>query len=214
MKKYREIWTPTAPTCRETEQGRFVEGYAIVFGQKSEILYDFAQQYREIIEPEAISQEELAAYDVIATMWHNREKLLARSRNGEGTLTMSVDAKGLQVRFLLPNTEDGNNAYSLVTRGDIQGMSFTYWADEAKSVNYTRDEDGTIIRHVNHIDGLFDVTLATSPAYPQTEVSVTNRETPAGMMDLIGRESETGKSNDAGRLKYNKAKFLINKIGL
>lgn len=68
--------------------------------------------------------------DIKMTLWHNREKLLARSNRGEGTLALTVDEIGVKYSFEAPNTPDGNTALELVRRGDLSGSSFTYWSDE------------------------------------------------------------------------------------
>lgn len=200
----REIFTREAPQAREAgeDKRRVIEGYAIVFGQESEELCDWTETYREIIEPTAITQEEIAQHDVIATMWHNREKVLARSKNGEGTLTLTVDARGVKATFEVPDTADGQNAYELVKRGDIQGMSFVYWTDERTGVEWKR-EGGRLIRRVKHIDHLADVTLATSPAYTQTSVKTKREEMPAQLRELLDRERNT-----EGELAYAAAVAL------
>lgn len=179
----REIRSATGsyfqPHLREVSEGegkcgRIIEGYAIVFGVESRMLVDYWDDYREIIEPGAITAEDLAQMDIKMTMWHNREKLLARSNKGVGTLKLSVDKIGVKYEFEAPNTSDGNNALELVKRGDMSGSSFTYWSDEASAVNYTKDDDGTLIRHVNKINMVYEMTIASDPVYTQT--SVTARE--------------------------------------
>lgn len=178
----REIRSATGghfqPHLREVSEGegsgRIIEGYAIVFGVESRMLVDYWDDYREIIEPGAITEEELAQMDIKMTMWHNREKLLARSNKGVGTLKLSVDEIGVKYEFEAPNTSDGNNALELVKRGDMSGSSFTYWSDESSAVNYTKDDDDTLIRHVNKINMVYEMTIASDPAYTQT--SVTARE--------------------------------------
>ena len=166
------------PHLREVSEeggsGRTIEGYAIVFGVESRMLVDYWDDYREIIEPGAITEEELAQMDIKMTMWHNREKLLARSNKGVGTLKLSVDKIGVKYEFDAPNTSDGNNALELVKRGDVRGSSFIYWSDESSSVSYTKDDDDILIRHVKKINMIYDMTIASDPAYIQT--SVTARE--------------------------------------
>lgn len=112
--------------------------------------------------------------DIKMTMWHNREKLLARSNKGVGTLKLSVDEIGVKYEFEAPNTSDGNNALELVKRGDMSGSSFTYWSDESSAVSYTKDENDVLIRHVKKIGMVYEMTIASDPAYTQT--SVTARE--------------------------------------
>ena len=122
------------PVFREATEGesnsRTIEGYAIVFGVESRILSDYWDNYREIIEPGAITEERLKEMDIKMTMYHNREKILARSTNGEGTLKLSVDDVGVKYSFEAPNTVDGDTALELVKRGDLSGSSFMFWTDE------------------------------------------------------------------------------------
>ena len=180
MTRQAEIRTGTGdryqPRLREAgegESGRTIEGYAIVFGVESRIICDWWDNYREVIEAGAITQEELAQMDVKMTIWHNRERLLARSNKGVGTLKMTVDEVGVKYSFEAPDTADGNTALELVKRGDLSGSSFTYWTDEEHNVNYSKSEDSDeiLVRHVNKISQIMEMTIASDPAYTQTSVS-------------------------------------------
>lgn len=184
------------PHLREVTEGegsgRTIEGYAIVFGVESRMLVDYWDDYREIIEPGAITEEELAQMDIKMTMWHNREKLLARSNKGVGTLRLSVDDIGVKYEFEAPNTSDGNNALELVKRGDMGGSSFTYWSDESSAVSYTKNEEDILIRHVKKINMVYEMTIASDPAYTQTSVTAREIEQ-AGFKTGHDEEGETKK---------------------
>lgn len=162
------------PMLREAVEGgsesRTIEGYAIVFGVESRILSDYWDNYREIIEPGAITEERLKEMDIKMTMYHNREKILARSTNGEGTLKLSVDEVGVKYSFEAPNTVDGDTALELVKRGDLSGSSFMFWTDE-RNVNYERRSDDIMLRRVKTIGMIYDMTIAADPAYEQTTVA-------------------------------------------
>lgn len=161
------------PVLREAAEGssesRTIEGYAIVFGVESRILSDYWDNYREIIEPGAITEERLKEMDIKMTMYHNREKILARSTNGEGTLKLTVDDVGVKYSFEAPNTVDGDTALELVKRGDLSGSSFMFWTDE-RNVSYERRSDDIMLRRVKTIDMIYDMTIAADPAYEQTTV--------------------------------------------
>jgi HK97 family phage prohead protease len=105
------------------------------------------------------------------TMYHNREKLLARSNKGEGTLNLSIDEVGVKYSFEAPNTEDGNTALELVKRGDLAGSSFAYWTDESSNVSYEKTAEGVLLRHVKKISQIYDMTIAADPAYNETTVT-------------------------------------------
>lgn len=162
------------PVLREASEGgsesRTIEGYAIVFGVESRILSDYWDNYREIIEPGAITEERLKDMDIKMTMYHNREKILARSTNGEGTLKLTVDDVGVKYSFEAPNTVDGDTALELVKRGDLSGSSFMFWTDE-RNVSYERRSDDIMLRRVKTIGMIYDMTIAADPAYEQTTVA-------------------------------------------
>ena len=162
------------PVLREAVEGekesRTIEGYAIVFGVESRILADYWDNYREIIEPGAITEERLNEMDIKMTMYHNREKILARSVNGEGTLKLSVDEVGVHYEFEAPNTVDGDTALELVKRGDLSGSSFMFWTDE-RNVSYEKRSDGMMLRRVKTIGMIYDMTIAADPAYEETTVA-------------------------------------------
>ena len=159
---------PSELRLREETGSRTIEGYALVFGEKSVPLWDegFA---REVIAPNALSEDQLHKEDIKMTLFHNRERLIARSNKGKGTLTLGLDSRGLKFSFEAPDTADGNMALELVRRGDLSGCSFTYWSDP-KHVTYTREQD-EVIRLVNQIDRIFECTIGSDPAYQQTSVS-------------------------------------------
>lgn len=164
---------------REAEGGapsRTIVGYAILFNTPSAPLWsDEDEEAREIIAPEAITKELLDGCDIKFTMFHDRQLILARSKNGAGTLSYTVDEKGVAFEFEAPNTVDGDKALELVKRGDLAGCSFmfsTHYWDEAfvsRSVE-VRDGRAYITYTVKAVTGVYDMTLAADPAYPETSV--------------------------------------------
>lgn len=174
QREIRTLGAEYAPRLREVGEGeasRTIEGYAIVFGRSSELLCDYWDAYREIIEREAIDQALLDGSDIKMTLWHNRERLLARRDHGEGTLQVGIDDIGVWYRFEAPHTPDGETALELVRRGDLAGSSFIYTTNEADDVRYDKLEDGTIVRHVLKINRIYDMTIASDPAYKDTSVN-------------------------------------------
>lgn len=171
---------------REAPEGqaasRTITGYAILFGVPSEPLYDYEdEEAREVIAPGAVTKELLDGFDIKMTMFHDRQLILARSKNGAGTLTYGVDDKGVYFEFEAPNTVDGDKALELVRRGDISGCSFAFSTHYYDSAYVSRDVqrvDGkTIITYtVNVITGIYDFTLAADPAYPDTSCEAETRE--------------------------------------
>lgn len=165
---------------RESADGsdsRVIEGYAIVFGKPSVNFYaDMDETVREMIAPSAVTRSLLDSSDIKMTMFHDREILLARSNMGKGTLSYRVDEKGVFFSFEAPHTVDGDKALELVRRGDIAGCSFAFSSDYSNPQYVVRTEepgaDGkkVITYNVVKMERIYDFTLASDPAYPQTSV--------------------------------------------
>lgn len=153
---------------------RGIEGYAVVFGQESRVMYDRANKrcFVEVIEAGAVTEETLRSCDIKALSEHNRERMLARSFNGAGSLSLSVDSHGVKYRFDAPNTQEGEYVVEMVKRGDLFGSSFAYLTDERSNVSYTKRADGILLRSVKKIDRMFDISVVSDPAYMGTEVAV------------------------------------------
>lgn len=182
----RILHTVTDLRVREAQEGeaasRTITGYAILFGVPSEPLYAYDdEEAREVIAPGAVTKELLDGCDIKMTMFHDRQLILARSKNGAGTLTYGVDDKGVYFEFEAPNTVDGDKALELVRRGDISGCSFafsTHYYDSAYVSRDVQKVDGKMIitYTVNVITGIYDFTLAADPAYPDTNCEAEVRE--------------------------------------
>lgn len=157
---------------------RTIEGYAIVFNQWSEIMYDPEGKrfFREKISQSAVTDELINRSDIKALVEHNRERLLARYNKGKGTLVLTIDEHGLRYKFEAPNTDDGNYAVEMVSRGDINGSSFAFSAIKGKDDVWAKGADRIFERTINNIRFLSDVTITTDPAYSQTEVNVRSLE--------------------------------------
>lgn len=165
------------------DEKRTIEGYAIVFNQRSHLVYDYNlwKAVIEVISPEAVTDVFLRTQDIVANIEHDDRRMLARSDRGEGSLTLTVDTIGLKFSFDAPNTPDGQSAYEGVKRGDYKGCSFRYWnQDDECNVSYSKEigEDGNveIIRTVNKFDHLEDVSIVLHPAYEGTTVEARSEE--------------------------------------
>ena len=160
-------------------EGRTIEGYAIVFNQRSEVMLDWSaeeglRRFVEVISPTAISDNLLQQSDIKALVEHNRQRLLARYNKGKGTLELAIDEHGLRYKFDAPNTADGDYAVEMVSRGDISGSSFAF---RVKNEDTTWIKDGKLwVRTINKFSSIHDVTITTDPAYTQTEVNVRSLE--------------------------------------
>ena len=71
-------------------ESRVIEGYAIVWGVESQILCEGFGVFIEIIDRGALTPETLATFDIRFLLEHNPNRLLARWREGNGTLACHV----------------------------------------------------------------------------------------------------------------------------
>lgn len=153
-------------TITDGSISRTVYGYAIVFDSPSQDM-----GFIETIKRGAITQELVDACDVFAKFNHNDDKVLARSNNGQGSLTLTVDEKGLRYEFEAPNTALGDELLEYLKRGDISKSSFAFALNpNDKNAQKWEKRDGKMYRTINHIGYLFDVSPVWQPAYKATSV--------------------------------------------
>lgn len=155
-------------------ESRTVEGYAMLFDTPSTGL-----SFTEVIERGALDGV-LDKSDVFALLNHNQSRgILARSNKGKGSLTLSVDQKGLKYRFEAPNTPIGDELLENLKRGEIDSSSFAFTVEKD---TWERGKDGKTKRTIQKIAELYDVSPVYNAAYSKT--SVYKR----GMEDLEAEE--------------------------
>lgn len=152
----------------ENEEKRTVEGYALLFDTASDGL-----SFTEVIHRGALDGV-LEKSDVFALMNHDQSRgVLARSKNGKGSLSLIVDDKGLKYRFEAPKTALGDELLENIRRGEIRESSFCF--DVEKDV-WQKDKDGNLKRSIEKIGNLYDVAPVYSGAYSKTSVYMRGKE--------------------------------------
>lgn len=204
---------------REAGEGephsRTITGYAILFETPSTPLWsDDDSEAREVIAPGAITKEILDGCDIKFTMFHDRQLILARSKSGNGTLSYSVDERGVKFEFDAPNTADGDKALELVRRGDLSGCSFAfttrYWdSDFVERTVKVVNGCSQVTYRVKAVTGVYDFTLAADPAYPDTSVEAREFATslreaaPEKNTDITRMREQVSEMRDAASLKLS-----------
>lgn len=159
------------------EPSRIVEGYAILFGVRSGIVgYDWKRNIPlyEVIERDSITEDYLATQDIVLCLNHNQSEMLARSKNGQGTLSYWVDYKGVGFRAELPHTADGDYALEHIRLGNLTSCSFAFTITRDNyEIEVTKDDDGNdiAISHVKSFYSIDDMAIVRRPAYKETSVS-------------------------------------------
>lgn len=149
-------------TADGEQESRLVEGYALLFGVHSDGLY-----FDEVIERGALDGV-IERSDVMALMNHDtRRGVLARARNGEGSLELIVDDKGLLYRFEAPHTALGDELLENLRRGEVCESSFCF---TVKRDTWVYRDGERSSRTIHEIDELFDVSPVYNAAYSATSV--------------------------------------------
>lgn len=133
-------------------------GYGSVFNKRSENLGGF----REIIAPGAF--DDVLNDDVRALFNHDANIILGRSSNN--TLALSVDDEGLRYEITAPATQYVKDVVlAPMHRGDVRESSF-HFRVARDGDTWEEDDEGVVIRTINRVQRLFDVSPVTYPAYP------------------------------------------------
>mgnify|MGYP000981591794 FL=1 len=149
------------------EESRKVEGYALLFNVPSDGL-----DIEEIIEPRALDGV-IEKSNVFALLNHDeRRGILARSKNGVGTLVLIVDGKGLRYRFDAPRTALGDELLEYLKRGEVTESSFAFTVAE----DVWEKKGETWKRTIKKIDELYDVSPVYDAAYSKTTVYMRGKE--------------------------------------
>lgn len=167
MENKKEIRNTTYQVTADEEK-RTVEGYALLFDTKSDAL-----DFEEVIERGALDGV-LEKSDVLALLNHSENRgVLARARKNTGSLSLSVDAKGLKYRFEAPKTALGDELLEGIKRGDIDASSFAFTVEADK---WEKKKDGTWKRSIQKIGQIYDVSPVYNAAYSATSVYMRGKE--------------------------------------
>jgi HK97 family phage prohead protease len=167
----RYLSEPLAVAWREDDKGRrtaVVEGYAARFNSESSTL---GGVFREVIKPGAFRAAlKKPGVDVRAFINHDASKVIGRQ--GNGTLELREDARGLFYRVELPDTSFARDLVVSMERGDIAHSSFAFtlerdgqdWEFDAIEENGRKLDRRTILE----VNELIEVSPVTVPAYPSS----------------------------------------------
>ena len=157
-------------TANEDDEKRTVEGYALLFGVSADNL-----GFEEVIERGALDGV-LGKSDVFALLNHDRSKgILARAKNGNGSLSLEVDSKGLKYRFEAPKTALCNELLENLRRGEIDQSSFAFTVADGGE-KWERQKNGVWKRTISKFERIYDVSPVYNAAYSKTSVYMRGKE--------------------------------------
>lgn len=158
---------------RANKESRIIEGTAIVFNSDSRILAERGKVFIESIEPQAVKYETIINSDIKLLFNHNKDAgVVARSKNGKGSLEIYIDDVGVHFRTIAPHTRLGDDLITSIERGDLDGCSFEFSVNDDLDCEYSNTNiKGVKKRTVKNIRNLSDFSIVVEPAYPATTVN-------------------------------------------
>ena len=158
-REYRTLVSFGAEKKDDNEEKSYkVSGYASTFNTYTLFEVD-GIEYKERIDSHAFDNADMS--DVIMQYDHTG-KVFARTSNG--TLSVSVDERGLKVEADLSTTEVSRELFDEIAAGLIIKMSFAFKVAEE---HY---DSNSHTRVVDKISKVYDVSAVSIPANPDTEI--------------------------------------------
>lgn len=170
---------------RASHDDRKIEGKAIAFNSISNPICVEMRKFREKIVPEAIDENIINTSDIFFLLNHsNNRGVLARQKNGIGSLATDIREDGVYFSFEAPQTSLGDELLEYLRRGDITQCSFAFTVKDDK---WERQADNSYVRTILRFDKIFDMSAVFNPAYDATEVKC------ARFAEIMAQEAEEAK---------------------
>lgn len=180
---------------KENDQSKTISGTAISFNSQSKDLGGFT----EIVSPDALNGVDLS--NVYLVLDHDLSKPLAK--NGVN-LTLTPGDNGLNFEATVDTSVSYvSDVYNLIQQGVVDSMSFAFTVPD-NGDSWIEDESGNVVRTINQIDQLFEISIVTIPAYNSTDVEVATRS----YENFIAENNKQDNSKSKGE-KRNMEKTII-----
>jgi len=158
---------------RQAEEGKeVIEGYALKFERWSDTLGHWFR-FREKLDKDCLRNADLSK--TTALFNHNENKILGR--NGVN-LELEIDNIGLRFKVSPIDTTYAKDLMENIRAGVINQCSFAFSIsidDDAEEWRESETEPEVYERTIKKIDTIYDVSIVTTPAYPDTEAVVGTR---------------------------------------
>jgi HK97 family phage prohead protease len=167
---------------RKANGKRTLVGVAAPFNSLSVNLGGF----RERIQPGAFSASLRSNPDVILSADHTPTASKILARTSAGTLQLREDPnQGLMLTADLPQTTFADDIVESISRGDLQGLSISFVADD----DDWQDTSDGVIRTLRSVNLGSEISLVCNPAYTATSVSL--RSAPESIRHLLTPDDDT-----------------------
>lgn len=199
----RQVTTTINLRQIDDSQEQVIEGYALKFNKESSVLGNYLR-FKEIIDAHALDTTIMD--DVVATFNHDQNQVLGRTKVN---LELTVDNIGLKFRVKPTDTQFARDLIVNIKAGVINQCSFAFTIpDEQGAEEWVESDEESVdyVRTVRKIDHLYDVSVVTTPAYPDTEATVGARS--KKLVEELRKEPEWKAEKRALLLQMNKDQLL------
>lgn len=173
MKEIRAL--PVKLEIRATEGDdakRTITG-AIKYNTDSAEMRDWwGDTFVETIDKEAF-KDSISSRNVVGLWSHDTAQVLGNTKSG--TLRLTNTETELRFELDIPNTTVGNDAWELIQRGDVDGVSFGMRVTKDKWTSEKRDDKRIYKRLILNAE-LYEISPVAFPAYPANEVATRSLE--------------------------------------
>ena len=183
----------------ETQDEQRVEGYAVVFNEETDL-----GRFTESIDPNSFTN--VMNDDVRMLFNHDENYPLARSKDGEGTLNMTLDERGVHFSFPVGPQSYAQDLHTSLLRGDVDQASFAFTVEEDE----WEERDAKPHRHITRLGSLMDLSVCTYGAYQQTEVTARSLPTPPLSENKTTQVEETESKRDS--VKWAQSRLQLAKL--
>ncbi|MGN7470350.1 HK97 family phage prohead protease [Brevibacillus sp. SAFN-007a] len=177
----------------EGEEGKRTITGSIKYNTDSAEMRDwYGDTFVETIDKEAF-KDSIASRNVVGLWSHDTAQVLGNTKSG--TLRLTNTETELRFELDIPNTTVGNDAWELIQRGDVDGVSFGMRVTKDKWTSEKRDDKRIYKRLILNAE-LYEISPVAFPAYPANEV--------------VARSLEEFKASEKRAAdQYEKEKMLI-----
>src|SRR5699024_9785984 len=158
-----------------------ITGTPIVFNTPT-MINDPRGQYTEVIKRNALDGVDLTDTRLLVSHDYNRIPLAKAPK----TMELWTDHNGLNMRAVLPDTEEARSVYTAVRRGDMSGMSFSFTTDRDGSQYDVEKRTRTISR----INKLYECSIVNFPAYETASVEARSQMEAAEVQEQQRRQAK------------------------
>lgn len=187
-KEIRQITTNVEIRDNTGDNQTHLCGYALKFDTWSQNLGGFI----ETLSRDCLKDTDMS--NVVYTFNHDMDKPIARNNiaNGPGSLKLTVDDTGLFFDAIPTDTTYARDLVTNMRAGVIDKCSFAFSLDHNNKDADTWDfsDKSCAKRTINKINGLYDVSSVTTPAYLNTDCGVRSLEEHKKLIETKEQEQQ------------------------